>query len=215
MLVKHFSEKQILNFSILSILIVHIAGLIGISSIYKDWFLNFTPLTLVFSTYLLFLNFKKVDFRIILSFSTIFLLGFFIEAIGVKTGIIFGNYHYGDVLGYKIFEVPLTIGMNWAALCLSAYIITFLLPFNFIFKTSIAALIPILIDFFIEKVCNKLDFWYWENDIVPLQNYIAWYIFSWIFIALFSVFIKDVENKFAKYFLGVQFFFFFFLFILL
>jgi putative membrane protein len=211
MILKHFSEKQILNFSILAIFIVHFFGIIGIASEFRDWFLYFTPFTLIFSTFLLFINLYQISFKLISIFTIIYLLGFFVEVIGVKTGKIFGVYHYGEILGVKVLEVPLTIGMNWAALCFAAFIVVNKLPFNFISKISIAAFIPLSIDFFIEKVCEKLDFWYWEKDIVPFQNYLAWYIFSWIFIALFTVFLGETENKFAKYFLGIQFLFFFFL----
>ena len=41
------------------------------------------------------------------------------EILGVKFGIIFGDYEYGNALGYKIFEVPLLIGANWAILTIS------------------------------------------------------------------------------------------------
>src|SRR5689334_23098853 len=35
------------------------------------------------------------------------------EVIGVATGAIFGAYSYGEVLGFKLLEVPLIIGLNW------------------------------------------------------------------------------------------------------
>ena len=38
----------------------------------------------------------------------IVLIGFVIEVIGVKTGYVFGSYSYGDSLGFKILEVPVT-----------------------------------------------------------------------------------------------------------
>jgi putative membrane protein len=38
--------------------------------------------------------------------------GFFIEAIGVNTGLIFGNYVYKTTLGWKFLETPLIIGVN-------------------------------------------------------------------------------------------------------
>ena len=41
------------------------------------------------------------------------------EIVGVKFGIIFGDYKYGYALGYKIFEVPILIGANWAILTVS------------------------------------------------------------------------------------------------
>ena len=38
------------------------------------------------------------------------------EAIGVNTGLLFGTYEYGANLGFKIFGVPLIIGVNWTVL---------------------------------------------------------------------------------------------------
>src|SRR6056297_2721763 len=42
------------------------------------------------------------------------LIGTVAEAIGVQTGIIFGEYIYGSVLGPKIFDTPLMVGVMWA-----------------------------------------------------------------------------------------------------
>ena len=42
-----------------------------------------------------------------------FSIGFLVEVIGVNYGIIFGNYTYGKVLGFKVLNVPLMIGVNW------------------------------------------------------------------------------------------------------
>ena len=51
----------------------------------------------------------------------IFLIGFSVEAVGVATGVLFGNYEYGAPFGFKIFETPLMIGVNWLFLALSTY----------------------------------------------------------------------------------------------
>ena len=45
-----------------------------------------------------------------------FLTGMITEILGVQWGWIFGNYQYGDALGYKVLGVPLLIGVNWALL---------------------------------------------------------------------------------------------------
>jgi putative membrane protein len=33
--------------------------------------------------------------------------------LGVHTGILFGNYKYGNALGLKLNDVPILIGINW------------------------------------------------------------------------------------------------------
>ena len=43
-----------------------------------------------------------------------FVISFIMEYTGVKTGLIYGEYHYGDALGIKIFDtVPLLIPFSW------------------------------------------------------------------------------------------------------
>ena len=53
-------------------------------------------------------------------------MGFFVELLGVKTGLIFGNYHYGATFGAKWQDVPYLIGLNWAAMVF--YTSSFLAP---------------------------------------------------------------------------------------
>ena len=42
----------------------------------------------------------------------------------------------------------------------------------------LASLIMLLLDFLIEPIAVKFDFWYWQEGFVPMQNYIAWFISS-------------------------------------
>lgn len=204
------SQNKTLNISIFILVLFHVSGIFGINSSYKGWFLSLTPLTLLLSTFLLFLNNSKLNLKIIASFLLVFLLGLSIEIIGVKTGKIFGAYHYGENLGWKFMEVPVTIGMNWAALCFAAIILAKKYIQNLFLKLLIAAIIPVAIDFPIETLCESLDFWYWENNgIAPLQNYIAWFVSSFAFVSFLNFSLKDVKNPFAPYYLVVQFLFFF------
>jgi putative membrane protein len=34
------------------------------------------------------------------------------------------------------------------------------------------------LDYFVEPVAMALGFWHWENDVIPLQNYMMWFITS-------------------------------------
>jgi putative membrane protein len=42
----------------------------------------------------------------------IFLIGFSVEAVG-RHRHSFGSYAYSDVFGFKIFDTPALIGVNW------------------------------------------------------------------------------------------------------
>ncbi|HAK11549.1 MAG TPA: hypothetical protein DCO78_05820, partial [Chitinophagaceae bacterium] len=52
----------------------------------------------------------------VLAFAT----GMITEMIGVNTGLLFGNYAYGEVMGAKLNGVPLLIGVNWFVVVFSA-----------------------------------------------------------------------------------------------
>ena len=43
----------------------------------------------------------------------LFLLVLPLNITGANTGLIFGNYTYGNILGMKVLGVPLIIGLNW------------------------------------------------------------------------------------------------------
>ena len=39
-----------------------------------------------------------------------------------------------------------------------------------------------MIDVLIEPVAVKFDYWSWQDQIIPLQNFVAWYIISFLML---------------------------------
>lgn len=190
------------------ICLFHGCGLIGFYTPFRDWFLSNTPLNLILATALLLWNYQGLTIRIVIGMLVVFLIGLTAEIIGVRTGQIFGSYYYGNSFGLKFMEVPLVIGLNWAALCLAAATIVKNIARPFLLKVAIGAAIPVSIDYLIEQVCEKFDFWYWQGHVPPLQNFVSWYLFSFLFILGLIPLLKNATNRFAPYFLSVQFVFF-------
>ncbi len=95
-------------------LLFHVSGLIGILfTPYKNWFAANTPITLLLMAVLIVFTHPSPNKKFFLFFIVAFMAGFFAEVIGVHTGLLFGNYNYGNILGLKVFNVPLIIGINW------------------------------------------------------------------------------------------------------
>lgn len=116
---------------------------------------------------------------------------------GVKTGIIFGNYKYGGGLGLKIMETPLMIGVNWIMLVYCTKVISDIVPVKKNFRPVFASVLMVIYDVILEQMAPLLDMWSWKNDVVPFQNYFAWFILSLLFhVALFKVNIR-FTNKLA------------------
>jgi len=157
------------------IAVFHLVGFIGFL-ISPAYFRSLSPINLLLSAALVILmsNQSKGLFYLTLLLTAV--AGYFIEVLGVKTGWIFGHYHYGSALGYKLLSTPLLIGVNWALLI---YATNQLVQFeNRYVNCILGALLMVGLDFFIEQSASRFDFWYWRGARIPLQNYIAWFLIS-------------------------------------
>ncbi|MBN2275642.1 MAG: carotenoid biosynthesis protein [Bacteroidales bacterium] len=137
----------------------------------------------------------------------ILLLTFFIEVMGVKTGLIFGSYAYGDVFNITLFNVPLVIGFNWLMLILSANsLVKYWLRHRWIFTALLAAVLVLILDVLLEPVAITLGYWSWESHSVPIRNYMAWFVIG----ACFSFILKsyDLKSSILKYYIIIQFLYF-------
>lgn len=152
----------------------HINGLIGFLSDEKDWFIQQTPLNLLVCFTLLLLTDRSEGtkkYGYILLFGVV---GIFVEWLGVHFGFPFGSYTYGETLGIKLDGVPLLIGINWAMLtCITATMASRLAS-HFAYRVLVGGILMVFLDLFIEPSASNLDFWYWQDDHIPLSNFIGW-----------------------------------------
>ncbi len=141
-------------------------------------FIDLTPLNLILTAILLLIfhpNWNRGQiFWVVLAFA----VGYSIEVAGVHTGVIFGEYSYGEVLGFKLLEVPLTIGINWMVLVYASGAVLVFWKGKLLVKALVMATLMTLLDFLIEPVAIYWGFWTWEEVDVPLQNYGAWWIIA-------------------------------------
>lgn len=145
----------------------------------RPLFLYLTPYNLVLTT-VVFLVLNTITKKDLITLCIIFLIGFFIEVIGVKTGLLFGSYEYGASLGFKWLEVPLVIGLNWVLLNLAGHGIANRFIKKSILKSIFASISVVLLDTLIEPIAIQIDYWSWENNIIPLQNYLMWFVVSFV-----------------------------------
>ena len=197
------------KYGALAIGIFHLIGIIGLSSEYRGVFLNLTPVNLIASTIIIAFDLDKNNKRQLIFCLVCFFTCFFIEVIGVNTGIIFGEYEYGNTLGIKFLGTPLLIGVNWLLLILSIGSMLSKVELNLFLKCITSAFLMVFIDFFIEPIAMILDFWNWKNSNIPPLNYFAWFYISLIiFFLYFKIFKNEDENKIIKYVYSIQLAFF-------
>lgn len=205
--------KEFLNLhtkkAVLFFIIFYLVGIVGMLLPFSfPLFLKLIPLALLLSSAALVLFHAHFNTKSIIVFSIIYLLGFFVEVAGVNTGVIFGAYHYGESLGLKLFNTPLIIGLNWLLL---VYISSSLLEkakMHKVLKIILASAILLGYDLIIEQIAPNLDMWYWHDDDVPLQNYLAWFLIAVVFHTLIKIFKIKTSNKLALVILICQVVFF-------
>lgn len=120
----------------------------------------------------------------------IIVISWLIELIGVQTKLIFGNYFYNSVLQPTLFNVPIAIGFAWfLALVTSHGLLQKVSRINLngipiVIKSVIVGFIMMFFDFLMEPAAMRLYYWSWEFNIVPLQNYLAWFTIGTAFAFL-------------------------------
>jgi putative membrane protein len=204
----------------------HSIGLIGLLFFDKSFFLAATPFNLLLSFALLIWTQTEKNVHFLIFLATCFILGIVVEIIGVNTGVLFGDYIYGKVLGPEVKKVPVLIGVNWFLIiyCCGISIHTLLMKAIQRIaadsgKTPMAmkalsviidgATLAVFFDWLIEPVAVKLGYWAWNGDgAIPMFNYICWFVISLLLLAVFHFAKFNKQNKFAVNLLLIQGMFF-------
>lgn len=191
------------------IVIFYIVAILGFFiPLTNDLFIRITPLALLLCTYLLAIYHETYSSKDAFTFILVFLLGFIVEVIGVNTGLVFGIYCYGRTLGLKLINTPLLIGVNWLFLTYTTISITRSFKIKEGLILFIAPVFMLVFDIILEQVAPKIDLWNWQNSMVTIKNYIAWYLIGVSFVLLFKVFKIETKNPLAAILFICQLLFF-------
>jgi uncharacterized membrane protein len=205
-------STMIFPISLVVLIIFYTVGVWGMNwSDNPSDFVRLTPLNLLLTATILFLNHHIWNKPLVIALLVVGCLGFFIEVVGVNTGVVFGEYSYGLSLGLKLFNTPLIIGLNWVILSYCTVVIvrnTLKIQPKWL-AAFIAAVLMVLLDFVIEPVAISTDMWTWQMSSVPVTNYIAWFLIAFVFnFVVVSFFDSQMRNKMALPVYLVQLLFF-------
>jgi bisanhydrobacterioruberin hydratase len=220
----NYNERE--QYALIVAIAFHLFGLIGML-MGISFFKNSTPIHLLVCTLLIMYTHRKPNLPFFSFAIFAFGLGMIVEILGVNTGIFFGDYAYGQVMGPMFKGVPFTIGLNWFVVLYMCAVLfgsfqrmslrkmaqlgmpepnKIYLIFSFI--TNVAGL-AVLFDWILEPAAIKLGFWQWKpNNEIPLYNYMCWAIFSLPIAAIAKYTQIELINKFAIHLLMIQTLFF-------
>ncbi len=193
----------------LVLIIVHLVGITGILiPDFRSQILVFTPANLLMSAGLIVAFAPKKNLALLGFVGIAFVTGILVEVLGVATGMIFGEYYYGATLGWKVADVPLTIGLNWLMLVLATGSIATALVSSKWLRVVLGASLMTGLDFLIEPIAIQLDFWHWPGGVIPIQNYLAWWVIAAFLHFCFQTLAVEKSNKMAYTLFGMQIVFF-------
>src|ERR1700730_9075960 len=121
------------------------------------------------------------------------------ENLSIPTGFPFGRYYYSDVLGPKLFLVPVLIGGAYTGVGYLSWVVAQVLLDRIDSSSrsgiwalpAVAAVLMVSWDLSLDPSASTIGkTWIWIDGGpffgVPLQNFVGWYLTVFLFLALFS-----------------------------
>jgi putative membrane protein len=113
-------------------------------------------------------------------------VSYLLEEIGVRTGLVYGPYHYSNMLGPKLGHVPFLIPLAWFMMIYPAWIVTRALlrgvetnsVGGLTAQAFVAAMAMTAWDTVMDPPMSAAGNWIWEQGGayfgVPFHNYFGW-----------------------------------------
>jgi len=179
------------------VVIWYLVGIAGfMTAPLQPLFQQLTPFGIVGAVVLLMYFHEPGNLKSWLVFSGIAIVGFAVELIGVNTQILFGFYRYGDSLGLKLWNTPLTIGLNWLILIYCVAALAKPIRNTWYFPLAGASAM-VVFDWLMEPVASATDMWYWAFETIPVKNYIDWFLVSGFLFLMIRVLKVEINNRIA------------------
>jgi uncharacterized membrane protein len=120
------------------------------------------------------------------------LISFLLEVIGVRTGWVYGAYHYSPMLGPKLAGVPVLIPLAWFMMIYPSWLVARALMSGvnvgslagLVSQALIAAMVMTAWDTVMDPGMAAAGNWVWEHGGsyfgVPLRNYLGWLLTTFL-----------------------------------
>ena len=145
-----------------------------------------------------------------LFFLTASTISYLLEEIGVRTGLIYGPYHYSDLLGPKPGHVPILIPLAWFMMIYPSWVTARALlrgmdtrPVIGIASLAlVAAIVMTAWDTVMDPGMAAAGNWVWEKGGayfgVPLQNYAGWLLTTFLVYFGAGLIWRTTDSQAAK-----------------
>ena len=132
-------------------------------------------------------------------------IGNIFENVGVHTGFPFGHYYFTELMGPKLFAVPILLGLAYLGMAYLSWTLARLILGNMqsplkgsrvVTVPLVAAFIMVAWDFSQDPVWSTiLHLWIWPRGGpyfgVPISNFLGWYLTVYVDYQLFALYLRD------------------------
>ena len=141
-----------------------------------------------------------------MSMFAVFCLGFgtLAESLSLRTGFPFGRYHFTDVMGPKVFQLPLLLALAYLGIGYVAWVLALLIvgydgkPIRgarVLALPVLAALVMTAWDLSMDPTWSGLDHaWIWEQGGeffgVPVTNFLGWFVTAYLYYQAFALYCR-------------------------
>lgn len=130
--------------------------------------------------------------------------GFFFESMSLRTGFPFGHYYFTDVMGPKLFQLPVLlvlayVGMGYVSWVLGLVILGYtdrrISVRRVVTLPLITTFIMVAWDLSMEPFWSTIArAWVWKSGGpyfgVPIGNFMGWYLTVYVFYQLFALYLR-------------------------
>lgn len=126
------------------------------------------------------------------------------ESVSLRTGFPFGHYYFTDVMGPKIFQLPVLLALAYLGIGYVAWILALLIPGSadkpihgtrVVLLPLLASLIMVAWDLSMDPTWSLLDgAWIWQDGGryfgVPVSNFFGWFFTGYIYYQAFALYCR-------------------------
>lgn len=191
------------------------------------WFLQHSNISILVMLFLLIFTQPGVEKFFFLFIIIASVIAFFANVATLNLSFLFNNKTYGNSMGPKLLGSPILIGLHWFIIvyCCGSilhYVNSWsqkkLIKYGKLEEISIqaksislivdAGLLAIFFDYIIEPAAQKLNWWQWENNMIPYFNYSYWFFISCLLLLILNQLNFNKLNPFALHLFIIQLLFF-------
>jgi len=125
--------------------------------------------------------------------------GLLVEAIGVRTGIPFGDYDYADSLGAKALGVPIVVPLAWTMMAYPALLVARRVTRRPLTGALLAGAALASWDLFLDPQMVDAGHWTWSASGphltgIPVSNYLGWFLVATVMMGLLHALVPTVDR---------------------